>query len=294
MWYGAMDIITEGGTTTYTIHQSDLATWLTCPERARQLWTGEATDSTTAEAAVGTATHTAIERFIGGATPSEAVEAATAQFRGLSEQAEFRWVKLKTADTAVRHIEQCFTTWRLTIWPHVPPPIAVEQPFDFPFLDLGDVHVRLAGVIDLTDCFGEPWDWKTCSRISKYTSDAWQLRRWAIQPTVYTLACCYLGLYEGELPVPFHYGAMQRGAPISTVLTVERDRSHWSWLAKVCTDLVVLHDADLSVWPVNDQHALCSADWCPAWSTCKGAHCATARVSHVQTVGTFMATEAGA
>lgn len=258
----------------YTFRQSGLSDFLLCPERARLLWSGDAEDSDSAEAAIGTAVHLAVERFKGGTPPPEALEAARERFRGLSEAAGFKWVKVKTEETAFRHIETCFATWLRDIEPKTGNPWAIEQPFKLKFAHLEthrsdyDREIWLSGTIDYIDQSGL-WDWKTCSRISKYTVDGWQLKRWAVQPTVYTWAAHKLGYWE-DTPVPFTYAAMQRTPSAFALLPVQRGPEDWAWLERQLWAIAELHDANLSQWPMNDQHALCSSDWCPAWDLCKG------------------------
>lgn len=261
----------------YTFRQSWLNEFLLCPERARREWAGETTDHDTAEAAVGTAVHTAAERFMRGDTPSQALEAARRQFRVLSEAPGFKWVKLKTPETAYRHIETCFETWLRHIEPKLGTPLAIEQPFNLKFAegvvthDDYPVHMEiwLQGTIDYVDESGVV-DYKTGGRLTKYTTDGWQLKRWGIQPTVYTWAANQLMLTDGELPVSFTYAAMCRTGG-HAFLTVERLPWHWDWLEEQCWNVVQLLGADVDHWPLNDQHALCSPDWCPAWDSCKGA-----------------------
>lgn len=274
---------TEGGGKRFTFHQSDLTELTICPERARLQWTGQVVDHDTAESAIGTATHAAAERILGGAAPHDAIEAAVGQFRGLSEGDGFRWVKVKTHQTAEQHIVNCVNTWLRDIQPLLGPTLAVELPFhvkldeNYAAQEKGypPIEIWLGGTIDFIDPYGL-WDWKTCSRITKYTTQGWELRRWAIQPSVYTYAAYHLGLCD-EPPIPFSYGAMQRTPCTSAVLTVERTEAHWQWIRRLCWNAAHLMDEQAhGWWPMNDQHALCSADWCPAWSQCKGAALAMA------------------
>ena len=62
-----------------------------------------------------------------------------------------------------------------------------------------------------------------------------------------------------------------RRAGVSRV-TVYRHAGDWSWLVERCLGIAALLEAAVPTWPKNDNHALCSPKWCPAWSTCKGAH----------------------
>lgn len=277
-------VINDDGLTVmrYTFRQSGLNEYLLCPERARAQWHGEVEDTDTAEAAIGTAVHFAAEMFMRGdgpLGPSECLEAARELFRVLSRAPGFRWVKVKTEATAFRHIETCFETWLRDIEPRLGHAWGIELPFKLKFSEgrfLTDdeqgyehVEIWLTGCIDFVDETG-PWDYKTTSRLDKYTKDAWQLKRWAVQPTVYTWALHKLGYFD-TTPIPFTYAAMCRTGG-STLLTVEREHWHWSWLEAQLWNIVAQDNAGLSQWPLNDQHALCSPDWCPKWATCKGLH----------------------
>ena len=45
---------------------------------------------------------------------------------------------------------------------------------------------------------------------------------------------------------------------------------HYDWLRTKCTDIARLIEVGMESWPKNDNHALCSEKWCPAWANCKG------------------------
>lgn len=277
-----MKVEHEGDVTRYVLRQSDINTFLICPERARQLWAGDVIDHPSAETAIGTAVHFAIEAFMDPLDPfsaGECLEAAVDRFRGESEQPGFRWVKIKTVGTAEQHITNCFNTFLRDIEPLLGHAVAIEKHFrallyHWSELDEFDnfIHceIWLEGTIDLIDHWGTIWDWKTVGRLFKYTSEGWLLDRSAVQPTAYSYGAYELELVDPERPIPFTYAVMQRTPCASTFKTVYRDYRHWDWLTAQCLNIVKLYEADVAQWPVNDQHALCSPDWCPAWANCKG------------------------
>jgi len=276
-----MDVIYTGGEFTVTLHQSDLAKYLLCPEQARQLWHGEAEDFTTGEAAIGTAFHYAVEHFLGGYPPQEALEAARERLSALCTSPRFRWVKVKTEATAQKHLATCWRAWYEDVYPVLGWPSAVEQKFDLPFFDyihddgqcdatsLVPVNVRLAGMIDMIEDPGTVIDWKTGSRLTKYTTDGWQLKRWGVQPGPYTWAAFKLGY--AEPPVTFSWCAIERSTGKHAWLSTTRGPEDWSWLQVMCKNVIDTVLRDAPTWPINDQHALCSPDWCPAWNGCKGS-----------------------
>lgn len=275
-----MRIETVDGVKRFYFRQSWLNTFLVCPERARALWKGEVQEPPSVEAAIGTATHTAIEQFRGGTPPADALEAATEQFRGLSEAPGFTWTTIKKPETAEQHIVNCFSTWLRDVEPLVGPSLGSEVKFCLPFhsqwkcrgAEWQLVELWLEGCIDDIDPWGL-WDWKTGSSLRKYTTDAWQLKRWAIQPTTYTWAVTQLGYdYDEDSRVPFTFAAMERSTTRSAVVCLERGAEHWAFLQRLCWHIVALVETGLGQWPLNDQHALCSDLWCPNWEHCKGAY----------------------
>jgi hypothetical protein len=107
---------------------------------------------------------------------------------------------------------------------------------------------------------------------SGFGGKAWEKERWAIQPTVYTYALHHLGYLEGDGPWPFTYFAFAKDGRNYELqeLTVYRHQGDFAWLIDKCLSHAQLVEAQLTTWPKNDNHALCSPTWCPAWSVCKG------------------------
>jgi hypothetical protein len=113
-------------------------------------------------------------------------------------------------------------------------------------------------------------DWKSSSR-GPY--QPWEYKRWALQPTVYSWALAQADGYSSCKP-EFEYVVMfspTKRAPEGVQrFSVERGPEHYEWLKTKCTDIAQLIEVGLDSWPKNDNHALCSEKWCPAWDNCKG------------------------
>lgn len=261
---------TSDGRIMYEISQSWLGTFFNCPEQARLEMEKELPRYESDATAIGTAVHTGIETVLSGATPEEGAQSAVATFAGLTELPDFRWVQVKTVETALRTVERCYWAWVNEIYPHLPTVTHVEHPFNVVLWDGPDRQVRLAGTIDCIAENGdgsiEIFDWKTANR----PYEEWEAKRFKIQPTVYTYA---VAQQHGEdCEYDFTYGVMLKSKQDVQLITVQRDARHWSWLREQVAGITHMIDAQLPVWPLRDQHALCSPVWCPAWESCKGAH----------------------
>jgi hypothetical protein len=147
-----------------------------------------------------------------------------------------------------------------------------EKRFILPFYEDQDRVIELSGAIDYVDLI--PRDWKTSGSGMGY--EKWELQRWNIQATVYTWAAMMLGLVDpvphstGEHQFPFEFVVM--GGKAVKRVTITRTEADWSWLQDKVIRLAKLIESGLDPWPVNDNHALCSPKWCPAWDDCKGSH----------------------
>lgn len=262
----------------HTFRQSWLKTADTCLQRARLEWAGEFERWETDAASMGTAIHAAIEASLTDLrdygcplTIEDAIEVAQATFSELMALPNFRWVQV-TEPTARKDIAAAVRAWHERVLPDLEP-LHMELNFGPLVLHEDDQRViQLTGSIDYVDMALGLVDWKTANR--RY--ERWEYQRWAIQPTVYTWAASQLGIYGGEMPAdghPFTYFVFLKGGDRGDVqqLTVTRTPADWGWLKRKCFSLAILHEAGLPEWPRNDNHALCSERWCPAWSICKGA-----------------------
>lgn len=265
----------------FTIRQSWLTEWLTCPERARALWFGEVVDGPTDATAIGTGLHAAIEHTLMGNPIQGALDAGVAALEEELRHEHFRWVQVKTKDTAIAHMATAFQGWVTYALPQLGNPLYIEHHFDLHFHDVvlpdgRTAEVRLEGTIDFIDEWGI-WDWKTRKASSTrykagWGGEGWQLQRWGIQPTVYCTAADLLGIWADlELDVwRFTFAASSKTSHEVDFLECERGPEHVSWLKKLTANIVTVLSSDLEHYPMNDQHALCSETWCPAWALCKG------------------------
>lgn len=245
----------------HSFRQSWLNTAATCPERARRELTKTIPNSETDAAAVGTAVHAGIEEFLrSGCSYRDAVDIASERFAEIEQHPDFVWTKYSHR---VAHglIETFLGHW----WGirEQFQPLEIEHQFDVLLHEDDERIIRLTGTIDLIDKRLGLIDWKTSGR-GAY--DTWEYDRWAVQPTVYSWA-----LYGGsDQKHPFTYCVMHKEGVQQ--FTVWRDASDWNWLRQRAIGYARLIEAGLPEWPLHDNHALCSAKWCPAWLLCKGAH----------------------
>lgn len=250
----------------HTFRQSELNSWMMCPEQFRLNRAGLLPRKETEATAVGTCVHAAIETVLrGDATVDEGHDKALEQWDAMQHQVDV-WVKA-SPETCATHVSNCYSTWADTIFPQLPPITMVEAEFRTLLVDTPDRRIWLSGTVDAVDETGCVWDWKTASR----PYEAWEADRFKIQPTVYTYAARTVW---GVAEPSFAYGVMvKRAKPADgQILVVNRDESHWGWLARQAVALAVAIEADLPVWQLNDQGWHCSPRWCGAWDSCKGAH----------------------
>jgi len=266
----------EDGRYHHTYRQSTLDSLDLCLERGRLLLTGEMPRTETDSTAIGTSAHAAIEYCLTEIrdedyTPPLGVlqELGQLEFEHLSQLDNFEYVK-HTPEAARRLVDYCIESWYLEIMPPLAPR-AMEFSFDGLLIHEDDERtIRINGTIDYDDELSGLGDWKTAGQ--KY--QAWEKERWAIQPTVYTLAARIMGLESAKADrVPFTYYVMTKSGKVRTqTITVYRHQGHWDWLVEKCIAVSKLVEADLQVWPKNDTSALCSPLYCGAWGTCKGKH----------------------
>lgn len=159
-----------------------------------------------------------------------------------------------------------------------PDSILTEYEFDMPFMGLDHVGhkfdaVHLGGTIDIVDLQENRLiDWKTGERV-EYRYKRWEKQRWANQPTVYTLAAAEAGFLSSKsMGYEFQFRVFQRGGNQGEPhkVTVWRNSGHWAWLSRQVAGMVKMIESDLEMWPVVDDHVLCSPKWCPVWGACKG------------------------
>lgn len=257
----------------HTFRQSWLGTYFECPEQARLVSQDLYPYDQTEAAAKGTAMHAAIEAVVERCADFDsALQEGLDTFREISAEEGFRWVKVKREQTCLTHIVNGFRSWWNHVLPTLGASLGVERKFKFLFHEDGHRRIWLSGTIDYAEALPVGIkDWKLSGNRDKYTKEAWKLKRYAIQPTVYTAAAYELGWAEPDQAVPFQWVAMSPTRPVPDLVDTERDVRHVNWLRRQCISIAKTIEKNLDEWPLRDQSALCSPDWCTAWRSCKGA-----------------------
>ena len=254
----------------HTFRQSWLSTFFECPEQARLVHTNQYPHDQTEAAASGTAMHAAIQAVIEHCADFDsALQEGLDTFRKIAEQG-IRWVKVKREQTCLAHVANGFRSWWNDELPRLGATAWVEQKFKFLFHEDEHRRIYLSGTADYAEEVVGIKDWKLSGNRDKYTRDAWKLQKFNVQPTVYTAAAYELGLFPRDVAVPFQWVAMSPTRERVDRVNTTRDMRHVEWLRRQCVSIAKHIEADLDVWPLRDQSALCSADWCTAWSDCKG------------------------
>lgn len=263
---------------TYWFRQSFIGEFLMCGHRAMTKLDG-LVDPPSDATILGTALHSAIEVELGArlAMPLVALKrSAMAEFVELAQDPAVRWVK-DDYMTCIGFLENMVEAWHRSdvrqtlLLAAGRDELHPETPFDVPLVTTQingtPIHIRLEGRWDLCHAGVGLWDWKTAASPYK----AWEKQRWAVQPTVYSHAAVELGLLTYPTTFRFFVFPKRVKGCNPEVVSVTRDRGHSAWLATMLEPLVAAHMLGLTEWPRNDQHALCSDRWCPAWEKCKGA-----------------------
>jgi hypothetical protein len=253
--------------------QSWLNTLRDCPERARRDLLGLSPRVNTDATALGTAVHAALESacriHMGtGKWPSlnDCHDLFDADWLSELERID-KWVN-RTEQQASGYGRQAVAAWWWDIKDQLDP-IGVEITLGpHPIIDNDEWLVELQGTCDLLDHNWGLVDWKTSGR--KWVG--WEKIRWAIQPTVYDFLLRQDEPFEKYPRNTFTYVVMVDDADATVqTLQVERGPEWDGWLrAQIGSNLPLMTATEL--WPKNDESALCSPKWCPAWAECKGAH----------------------
>lgn len=260
----------------HRFRQSSLKDTDICMERARFEMSGLMPKVENDAANVGTACHAGFELAITGLMDdgvAYSLEACTGaaqdELTELMKSPYWRWAKFDEAGIR-RFVVQVMALWYERVLPTLQP-VGMEMRFG-PLVVWEDDEriIEVVGTIDYLDKTGLK-DWKTGSR--KW--DAWEHERWDIQPTVYSWGAVQSGLVVPDQRgiVPFEFIVLWRKNQ-STVelsrITVERHAGDWAWLKEKVLNIARLIEAEVPSWALNDNHALCSPTWCPAWAMCKG------------------------
>lgn len=278
--------VDDQGRTVHTFRQSTLGELDLCPERGRLTLTGNMPKVETDAAALGTGAHygmeCAIQAILDGEAPlgpNRIFELMVEEFDRISQLDGFEWKKYKRPKV-VKYLESIAWVFFEEIYCDLDP-IGIEIPFNGLVIYEDDERViKINGTIDLLDKKMGAADWKTAGDARKYKAgwggEAWKLERWEIQPTVYIQALLLLGYLDPDADQwPFTYlpfGLGSKGEVSFEPLTVYRHQGDLDWLVEKCLSYAKQVEAEVEPWPKQDNHALCSEKWCPAWDQCKGAH----------------------
>lgn len=265
----------EDGKRVHYFRQSSMKTVDLCLRQAQLQMRGELDRWETDAACAGTAAHAAIEvcliekRDSGVALGLKAATiVAQAEFDELIALPNFRWIKRNEVQSR-RFIANCVRAWHEQVLPRLVP---MHMELDFGPLLLHEDDQRriyLKGTIDYVDAVQGLLDWKTSGR----PYEAWEKERWDLQASAYTWAAHQLGVVTDAPFYGFEFVVMvdHRADEVKIQrVPVVRHTGDWGWLAQRCVGVAELIEAEVPTWPMNDNHALCSPKWCPAWDQCKG------------------------
>lgn len=281
-------VFLDDGRRLHRVRQSSLGETDICLERSRFEMTGTMPKVNNDASEIGTACHAGFEMTLEGILNDgvaygleTAQEAAQAELTLLMADPDWRWIKFAGEADARWFVNAVVALWFEHTLPKLKP-VMIEHTFG-PITLYEDEHrvVQVKGTIDYLDAALGLVDWKTGSR----KHEKWEKDRWAIQPTVYTWAAVQEGLVAPDSRglVPFSYEVFWRKSKYALEYqpyTVYRHAGDWAFLQEKALSLALLTEAAypsegpavLKRWPMNDNHALCSEAWCPAWALCKGAH----------------------
>lgn len=247
--------------------QSWLNTFENCPEQARLEMVGKLPRVESDATAIGTAGHAAIEAVINGATLTEGEACALGTFHELTELYEFKWVQIKTPETAERLLTRMYWTWANEVWPQLGTPYATEFPFQYS-LQMSTPQNRelfIKGSMDFIDEMGDVFDWKF-SNLRNYSQASVDRK---IQATAYMWALIDVPVWTEQST--FNYVVMDKQSQSHAIFTTRRGPSDYLWLAEKAYRAAVLIEAGLDQWPLSPvDNVLCSPKWCSAWDDCKG------------------------
>lgn len=256
------------------MRQSSLKDIDLCMERARRQMGGLMPKTGNDTNELGTAVHAAIEMSLDlmmdgqGPLSLDGMNAVAQEvFYEASEVEGFVWAKAKSYTTVYERMGRCLRSWYTEVLPTLHP-AATELAWG-PLVVYEDAEriIELTGCIDYIDAVEGPMDWKTTGR----SWEKWEHERWDIQPTVYTWALAMLGMSRWGSPAPFTFHVFNTDGGYDKIV-VYRHAGDWAWLKERVLVVAKMIEAELPEWPLNDNHALCSPTWCPAFSTCKGKH----------------------
>lgn len=263
----------------FRFRQSWLNTAQRCPEKGRREIVQPELRGTTDEALIGTAAHYGIEAVVNGEYSPDNIASAVEnyyQWDPDGELVDFKFTKRNSVQEMLEVSVNCAEAWVTDLMPHFPLGDAkAEVGFDVPIMEHRGHPIRIAGTVDLAPAVPSLLaDWKTSGR--DYSQKNKQ--RWAIQPTIYSLAAVLGGVRDDVAygwPMRFRYGVMVKLANRARgqIVEVERTAAHAAFAIermKSWVDLFLDFGTDRP-WPLIDEdNFLCSATWCDFYDQCRG------------------------
>lgn len=257
------------------VRQSWLGDALLCMERGRLTMVQPEWRIGSDATVLGTACHAGIEHYIENGGDVSLNDMRNVMVNSIETNKEpFKWTSIKDEEAMVKFGDAMLGAWWRDIRPHVALGGLVEHNFNVEMADIvvNDTQYKIhySGTMDYVAPDGIIWDWKTANR--KYFQG--EKQRQSIQASVYSTAAVKLGLVPA-FPVQFNFGVMlRRDKSEGQIVEVRRTESHSNWLATQTRNIVssALRLGQENPWLQVDQHNLCSEQWCPWWSICKGAH----------------------
>lgn len=267
------------------IRQSDINTFLKCPEQFHRQLIDSSIKRDGDAAIVGSACHAvyavyAIQLMSGQDVEglSYALELGTSTIRALWGEAEenhtLYQMQIENVNVAETMVRTAVHSW----FNHVLPILVdnaeyiegVELSFDLP-VQYGDTFVRdiyLTGTMDLKIATSI-WDYKH-SQSQKYTKGkAWQLSRYDPQATQYVWADTIL---TGEIPNFSYVNINPSNGDIGFVEVEKRTKGDFGFHLATMNQIASMIESDLKIWPLGASDWWCSPKWCPAWATCRGSY----------------------
>jgi hypothetical protein len=261
---------------TISVRQSWLGTLMVCPQRANLSIKYPDMSSGSHATAIGTGVHSAIERTLCTIDYSEDIDLLDMQQYAIKEVME-ELNRLKDPPAPQEEYEPAVfamvEAWVTKIAPSVQFGGLVENFFQVPLytVALNGYDILLEGTIDYVEPDGRVWDWKTSGR----TYHAKEKQERSHQSTAYCYAVKNMKL-SAEPRQFFNFGVMIRqDTPKAQIVETTRWEGDYEWLRKMATSAVNSALVWTGDWPMNDQSALCSHQWCDYWSICKGSHVAS-------------------
>lgn len=256
--------------TTITFSQSWTNTFFNCPQQAFLEMKGLLPRKETDATAAGNALHTGAEFVLGGhGTLTEGEDAAYAELERLMSLPEFEFVQVKTKDTLVAAVQRVYWTWANEVFPQLPTPVGIEEPFDVSVANTPYGELRIKGSIDMRDELGDINDWKTANGFHAWKQHEVEKK---LQPTFYFLGMMLTDPEWDYQAASFNFVVMNKQKQEHLVLSTKRGDGHFTWLVQQLTSIAKLIRADLDSWPLFDNSFLCSPKWATCWDSCKGKH----------------------